>query len=261
MTTAEPSILYALSGDVAEITLNRPEQLNAVDYDMLLALPQLLTRAVDDGARAILLTGSGRAFCSGATLSADRLKDCRDLGEIVDTYYNPLARSMASLPIPLVTAINGPAAGAGASLALWGDIILAARSSYLLFAFANIGLVPDAGGTWLLAKSVGRTKALEIALLSEKVPAEAALAAGLVTKVIDDEDLLPAARALAARLAARPTLAMSLIRGQIQAALDGDLEAALLEERNNQRTAGASEDFGEGVRAFIDKRKPVFKGR
>jgi 2-(1,2-epoxy-1,2-dihydrophenyl)acetyl-CoA isomerase len=261
MTDADPPVLYALGDAVAVITLNRPDHLNALTYDMLTAIPRLLGRAADDGARAILLTGRGRAFCSGAALSGNSEPRPLDLSESVETYYNPMAKAFAASPLPIITAINGPAVGAGASLALWGDIIVAARSSYLLLAFANIGLVPDAGASWLIAKSVGRVKALEMALLAERLPAEAALAAGLVTRVVDDEQLMPTAQALAAKIAAMPTLAMGLIRRQIMAGLEASLNATLEMEREHQSRAGFSDDFAEGVAAFKEKRKPVFTGR
>lgn len=261
MTDAAPCILYDLSGHVATLTLNRPDQLNALTYDMLLAIPALLGKAVDDGARALVVTGNGRAFCSGAALAGNDAGRPRDLGESVDRYYSPLARSFAQSPIPVVTAVNGAAAGAGASLALWGDIILAARSSYILLAFANIGLVPDAGASWLIAQSVGRVKAMEMALLGERLSADEALAAGLITRVVDDQDLMPAAFDIAGRLAAKPTLAMGLIRRQIQVGLDDGLAATLVVESAHQSRAGASEDFAEGVLAFREKRKPIFTGR
>lgn len=258
---AEPPLLYQRDGSVATITLNRPERLNALTYEMLLDIPRVLARAADEGARTILITGAGRAFCSGAELGPDNASPDRDLGKVMEQYYNPIALAFARSPIPIVSAINGPAVGAGASIAMWADIIVAARSSYLLLAFANIGLVPDCGSTWLIAKGAGRVKALEMALLGERMPAEEALAAGLVTRVVDDADLLETARGMADKLAAMPPLAMSMIRQQIRAVLDDGLIGALQMEIEHQRRAGDSADFAEGVAAFIEKRKANFQGR
>jgi 2-(1,2-epoxy-1,2-dihydrophenyl)acetyl-CoA isomerase len=247
---------------VAVLRLNRPEQLNALTPAMLDLLRETLGKAVEQGARAVLVTGEGRAFCSGADLAANSAGGFeRDLGESLRNHYNPLAETFAALPLPVVTAINGPAAGAGASLALMGDIVVAARSAYLLLAFANIGLVPDAGATWLVAKGAGRAKALEMALLGERLSAEDAYDAGLVTRVVDDAELAEVAMDYAHRLAAKPTLALGLIRKQVAAALTGTFSDVLALEAENQRLAGRSEDFREGVMAFLQKRPPEFKGR
>lgn len=253
-------ILYALADDIATIRLNRPDRLNAITPDLLADLRRAFQRAVADGARAVLLTGEGRAFCSGAELG-DITTGVPDLGELLDVHYHPVIELIAALPIPVVSAINGPAAGAGASLALSGDIIVMARSAYLLLAFANIGLVPDAGASWLIAKSAGRAKTLEMALLGERMKAEDALDAGLVTRVVDDQALLETAQALAAKLAAMPTLALGMIRKQIGAALSNTLQETLAIESSNQHVAGRSADFLEGVAAFAEKRKPTFTGR
>lgn len=255
-------VLYALADNVATIRLNRPDRLNAVTPEMLHLLAASLTRAVDEGARAVLLTGEGRAFCSGAELTG-RVGDgaMPDLGDSVEQNYNPLAERLSSLPIPIVSAVNGPAAGAGVGIALGGDIVVMARSAYLLLAFANIGLVPDCGATWLVAKSAGRAKALEMALLGERLHADEALAAGLATRVVEDEALMATAQAYAARLAEMPTFALGLIRAQVRSALTGSLSDTLALEAVNQRKAGQSEDFREGVAAFLTKRKAEFKGK
>lgn len=251
-------VLYERDGDVAVIRLNRPDELNAVTMEMLDELTATFARAVADGARAVLLTGAGRAFCAGASLKGNR---AGDPGDRLRNHYNPLQQAMADLPVPIVSAINGPAAGAGAAIALGGDIVVAARSSYLLLAFANIGLVPDAGATWLIAKAAGRAKVLEMALLGEKLPAEQALEAGLVTRVVEDDALFDTAMDYARRLAAKPTIALGLIRKQVKAALAGTLEETLEIEAQHQSIAGATHDFREGVTAFLEKRKPEFKGK
>jgi 2-(1,2-epoxy-1,2-dihydrophenyl)acetyl-CoA isomerase len=260
MADAGESLLVTLEGAVGRITLNRPAELNALTPEMLLGIPKALAQLVDRGARAILITGSGRGFCSGAALG-QRGPDPIDLAERIGTYYNPMARALADCPVPVVTAINGAAAGAGASIALAGDIVVAARSAYLMLAFARVGLVPDGGATWLVANSAGRLKALEMALLGEKLRAEEALACGLVTRVVDDEALLETAASLADRLAALPTVAMGLIRRQIRIALDDGLEATLEAERAHQARAGFTEDHAEGVQAFKEKRPAIFRGR
>lgn len=257
---SDAPVLFEMRGEVGVLRLNRPQQLNALTPAMIGAIRETLIAAPGQGARAVLVTGEGRAFCSGADLTASAAGS-RDLGESLLTHYNPMAQAFAELPIPIVTAINGPAAGAGASIALSGDIVVAARSAYLLLAFANIGLVPDAGATWLVAKGAGRAKAMEMALLGERLGAEDALAAGLVTRVTEDEALFDTAFALAQKLAAMPTVALGLIRKQVSAALSSTLAETLAMEAVHQRAAGQSEDFREGVAAFLQKRPAEFKGR
>lgn len=255
---ADDPILYTRDGDVAVIRLNRPDEYNALTLDMLDLLAATLRRGVAEGARCVLLTGQGKAFCSGASLK-DRSGPA-DLGERLRAHYNPVAQALSDLPIPIVTAVNGPAAGAGVSLALGGDIVVMGTHAYLLLAFANIGLVPDAGATWLVAKGAGRAKVLEMALLGEKMGAHTAHEAGLVTIVADESALLDTAMHYARRLAAMPTLALGLIRKQVKAALAGTLEETLVLEAEHQARAGRSEDFAEGVAAFLQKRSPEFKG-
>jgi 2-(1,2-epoxy-1,2-dihydrophenyl)acetyl-CoA isomerase len=259
MTDEEGSILFAREGDVAIITLHAPDQLNAFSYAMLEALPRALDQAADTGARVAVITGSGRGFCSGAALGGSQMEG-HDLGDLIDRYYNPIAVALAESPIPIVTAVNGVAAGAGASLALAGDIIVAARSAYFMLAFSRIGLVPDMGATWLVARSVGRVKALEMALLGEKLSAEDALAAGLVTRVVEDEALHGEVMSVAGRLAALPRTALATIRRQVRTALDSSFETMLTVERDNQRKAGRTQDHAEGLAAFREKRAPVFTG-
>lgn len=260
--TEYTTIRYALDQSVATITLARGDRLNAIIPEMLAELRTALDRAVDDGARAVLIAGEGRAFCSGADLIARSdggLPD--DLGQLLETHYNPLARTLAALPIPVVTAVQGAAAGAGCSLALHGDFTVAARSAYFLLAFVNIGLVPDFGATWLVTRAVGRARALEMMLLGERVTAEQALDWGLIHRVVAEEALMDEALVLARRLAAGPTAAMGMIRRAVGQALVLPLPDVLAQEAVDQRAAGRTADFAEGVMAFVGKRKSEFGGR
>lgn len=253
-------IRYDLVGEAVRIVLNRPDQLNALSPAMALDLTAALGKAVDGGARAVLITGAGRAFCSGASLEKAPTVDA-DAKEAIDRCYIPLARALADLPVPLITAVNGVAAGAGAAIALSGDLILAAKSASFMLAFARIGLVPDLGATWLVARSAGRVRALEMALLGDRMPAEEAQRIGLITKVVDDAALTREAEQLCTRLSGMPTRALGLIRQQIRAALESSFEQSLLVEREHQRVCARSEDFKEGTAAFREKRSPVFSGR
>ncbi|WP_341209508.1 enoyl-CoA hydratase-related protein [uncultured Sphingomonas sp.] len=256
------TITFDLSDRVATLAIDRPARMNALTPRVFAELTAGIDAALEQGARAIVLTGTGGAFCSGADLVGDGGAPMpRDLGESLDTSYNPFVRKVAALDVPFLTAINGPAVGAGLGLALLGDISVMARSAYVLLAFVNIGLVPDAGATWLVAKAAGRTKALEMALLGERVSADDALAAGLVTRVVDDAQVLAETQKLAAKLAAGPSVAIGMIRKQVAAALSLDLDQSLAIERANQTRAGHTSDFAEAVRAFAEKRKPVFEGR
>ena len=251
-----------LADGVLTITLNRPERMNALTPTLLAEATAAVDEGIAQGARVLLLTGEGRAFCSGADLvgeGGDALPE--DLGELVERHYNPFVEKIAGLDIPVVTAINGPAVGAGLSLALLGDISIAARSSYMLLAFVNIGLVPDAGATWLVAKAVGRTKALELALLGERITAEKAVEMGLVTRWAEDGAVLGEAQRIARKLATGPAVAIGLIRKQVAAALNQTLGESLATERANQTRAGFTEDLKEAVAAFAEKRPPVFKGK
>ncbi|GBD42762.1 1,2-epoxyphenylacetyl-CoA isomerase [bacterium HR40] len=261
----EPAVLCAVEGGVAELTLNRPDRLNALDEAAHAALAHHLARiAADSSIRAVLLTGAGRGFCAGQDLS-ERLaregSDAPDLGDTLERLYNPLVRSLRTLDKPVVCAVNGVAAGAGVSLALACDIVLAARSASFVLAFARIGLVPDSGATWFLPRLVGEARARALALLGEKVSAEQACAWGLVWKVVDDQRLLDEARTLARLLATGPTRAFALTKRALAATWDQPLDSQLALERDLQREAGQTADYREGVRAFLEKRPARFEGR
>ena len=249
-------ILVSVEAGVQTITLNRPERLNAFNPEMHRLLREALERAGDDDAiRAVLLTGAGRGFCAGQDLSErDVGGDAAiDLSVTIESLYNPLVRRLRALPKPIVCAVNGVAAGAGANVALACDIVLAARSASFIQAFAKIGLVPDSGGTWFLPRLAGRARAMGLALTGDKLGAEDAASWGLVWKAVDDDKLMAEAGALARGLAAGPTLAYALVKRALDAQLDL--------ERDLQRKAGLSADYREGVAAFLQKRKAQFKGK
>lgn len=258
-------ILTDLAGGLLTVTLNRPEKLNAFTEPMHMALRAAIRRAYDDPAiRAVLVTGAGRGFCAGQDLGdrdPRRMDGPPDLGHTLETFYNPTLRLIRSLPKPVLAAVNGVAAGAGASLALACDIVLAARSARFVLSFAKVGLTPDAGSSWLLTRLLGEARAKALALTAEPVPAETAEKWGLIWRAVDDAALLDEARSLGLRLAAGPTLGLGLTKLSIQAAAANDFDAQLDHERDAQRIAGRSADYAEGVAAFLDKRQPEFRGR
>lgn len=260
MTDADPVLLAARAGDVAILTLNRPGRLNALDSALVAALNDAVERIADEGtARALLLRGAGRAFCSGADLQAGVAS--ADAGAPLEQRYNPLLHRLAALPIPIVAAVQGPAAGAGCALALAADFVVAARSAYFLLAFVNIGLVPDAGATWIIPRLVGVARARAMMMLGERIPAEQAAAWGLIHEAAPDDEAAARAEALAARLAAGPTRALGLMRRTLARALEGSLDETLTDERWAQRDAGRTADFAEGKAAFLQRRPASFKGR
>lgn len=256
-------VLLAWQGNVAVITLNRPDKLNSFTREMHGALQQALDHVEAGGARALLLTGAGRGFCAGQDLADLEFTPGKmtDLGTLIDTYFNPLVRRLQALPLPVVAAVNGTAAGAGANLALACDMVLAARSASFIQAFVKIGLVPDSGGTWLLPKRIGMARAMGLAMTGDKLTAEEAERWGLVWDIMDDPLLQEQALALATHLAAQPTRALAAIKRAMYASGTSTLDTQLDLERDLQRELGQSADYAEGVNAFLEKRAPKFTGR
>lgn len=248
---------------VLTLTLNRPERLNALNAALTQALSAAIAgAAADPECRAILITGAGRGFCSGADLADRAVKPGAarpDLGQSLDKGLNPLIRAIRNLPKPVVCAVNGPAAGAGANLALACDIVIAAKSAQFLQAFTRIGLIPDAGGTFILPRLIGDARARALMMLAEPLGAEEAEAAGMIYRAVDDEDLMGEARIVAERLAGGATRALGLLKRALAASAGNDLDAQLDLERDLQREAGAGDEFVEGTRAFLDKRPADFR--
>lgn len=266
---SEQMIQIEQHGGVQLMRLNRPEALNAFTTGMLGQLRQALEVAADDGAtRCVVITGAGRAFCAGQDLADPHVAPSRDpsaapkdIGHLLEHYYIPLALRLRSMPIPVIAAVNGVAAGAGASVALGCDLVVAGESASFIQAFSKIGLIPDCGGTWLLPRLVGRAKALEMALLGDKLKAADAERLGLISRVVPDAELPDAAMALAQKLAGMPTRALAETRRAMDEALKLDFEDALKREAALQSKLGFSHDYLEGAAAFLDKRKPEFKDR
>jgi 2-(1,2-epoxy-1,2-dihydrophenyl)acetyl-CoA isomerase len=260
-----PSLLVSLEAGVLTLTLNRPEKLNAFNPEMHQALRQGLERAADEAeVRAVILTGSGRGFCAGQDLSERDVSAGAapiDLSVSLGSNYNPLVRRLRALAKPIVCAVNGVAAGAGANIALACDIVLAARSARFVQAFSRIGLVPDSGGSYFLPRLVGTARAMGLALLADSLSAEQAEQWGLIWKTVDDERLGAEATALARRLANGPTKGYVLLKKALYSSSGNSLDAQLDLERDLQREAGLSEDYREGVTAFKEKREPKFSGK
>ncbi|HEX7006480.1 MAG TPA: 2-(1,2-epoxy-1,2-dihydrophenyl)acetyl-CoA isomerase PaaG [Alphaproteobacteria bacterium] len=261
---SEPTVLYDCRDGFATVTLNRPDKLNAFTA----AMHAELRAALDDAARrpdvrAVLLTGAGRGFCAGQDLSERVQKPGdppRDAGASLEATYNRLVRQIRALEMPVVAAVNGVAAGAGCNIALACDIVLAARSARFIQSFSKIGLIPDAGGTWQLPRLVGRARALGLALLAEPLSAEQAEQWGLIWRAVDDDKLMEEARTLAASLATQPTTALALAKKALDASETNSFDQQLDLERDLQRIAARTEDYREGVAAFVAKRAPRFKG-
>ena len=257
------TIVVDVADHIATITLNRPERMNACSLDMAVEINDALSGGLGD-ARCLVITGAGRGFCSGADLSArgDRSVSRGEGSYIALTrHYNPLMMNLARLNMPIITAINGAAAGVGCSIGLCGDFVIAGTSGYFLQAFVNIGLVPDGGASWMLPRMVGKARATEMMMLGEKISAKKAADWGLIYKCVEDDMLLAEARLLATRLANGPTVAYAVTRKNILTALENSYAEQLLAEAEGQRIAGSSTDAMEGTKAFVEKRKAAFTGQ
>lgn len=256
------TIDFKLEDSIARITLNRPDRLNSFNARMHEELRDALRNSAE--ARVVVLTGAGRAFCAGQDLN-DRAVSSDghlvDLGVTVETCWNPLIQTLASLPQPLIARVNGVAAGAGANIALACDMVVAARSAKFIQSFSAIGLIPDSGGTWVLPRLVGQARALGLALTGEPLPAEKAEEWGLIWKCVDDDQLDSQVDALASKLASLPPLGLAEIKSMIRSTWGRTLDQELIAERNQMRRLGFTEDYREGVAAFLEKRPPNFTGR
>lgn len=262
---AYETIEFEMTDGVAVLTLNRPDRMNSFNTLMHGEVRAALKQVRKDASvRCLLITGNGRGFCAGQDLSdrnVDPNAEMPNLGESIEKNYNPLIRTLQGLEMPVICAVNGVAAGAGANIAFACDIVLAARSASFIQAFCKIGLVPDSGGTWTLPRLVGHARAMALSMLGDKISAEQAQSWGMIWQVVDDEQLKDEALALAKRLATQPTKGLALIKRAIQASWNNSFDEQLDLERDLQTLAGRTEDYREGVKAFMEKRQPEFKGK
>ncbi|KOO03480.1 2-(1,2-epoxy-1,2-dihydrophenyl)acetyl-CoA isomerase PaaG [Vibrio nereis] len=261
----EESILFQVEAGVAVITLNRPKQLNSFNPEMHKALKRALKQAeADDSVRAVLLTGAGRGFCAGQDLNDRNVNsgaEMADLGESIEKYYNPLIKQISNMPKPVIAAVNGVAAGAGANIAFACDIVFAAQSASFIQAFCKIGLVPDSGGTWVLPRLIGSARAKALMLLGDKVTASQAQEWGMIWQCVEDEALIETAMSVANHLATQPTKGLGFIKHALNHSSENSLDDQLNMEKDLQRLAGQTDDYREGIAAFFDKRAPEFKGK
>jgi 2-(1,2-epoxy-1,2-dihydrophenyl)acetyl-CoA isomerase len=257
------NILFDIQNGIARVTLNRPTKLNSFNVEMHLELRDAIERTkADPAARALLLTGAGRAFCAGQDLGDRTVSGGEiDLGASIELYYAPLVRSLRALPIPVVCAVNGVAAGAGAQLALACDIVIAAKSASFIEPFCKLGLVPDTGGTYFLPRLAGTARAMAISMLGEKIPAEQAASWGLIWRSVEDTDLIGTAEGIAAQLATGPTKGLAATKHAIYASAGNSFDQQLDLERDLMRDLGKSHDYQEGVAAFLEKRAARFEGK
>ncbi|RSO32595.1 2-(1,2-epoxy-1,2-dihydrophenyl)acetyl-CoA isomerase PaaG [Acinetobacter lactucae] len=259
------NIIAEEKNGVGYLTFNRPKALNSFNVDMHREVAEVLklwTKNPD--VRCVVISGEGRGFCAGQDLG-DRVVDpnaeAPDLGYSIETYYNPLIKTIVNMPKPVICAVNGVAAGAGANIALACDLVIAAKSANFVQAFCRLGLVPDSAGTWFLPRAVGHARAMGLTLLGDKLPAETAKEWGMIWDVVEDAELKTKVTELAERLAKQPTFGLSLIKKAIHQSSNNTFDEQVLLERDFQRIAGRSEDYREGVQAFMNKREPNFKGR